>query len=223
MQVIPAILPHSFGEILEKTSRIEDSTTFLQIDLCDGVFGREITWLPEDGDIMPSGFTFEFDVMLIDWKTYIPRCVALGAKKIVAHIDNFSDGDMEDLILMLEGSGISLGISISNDKTVETHAAMIRLAQGMYQDVYIQVMGIRKIGEQGQFFDEEVLDRIIELEKTFGGTFIQVDGGITEITAKLVINKGADAVVVGSYIFGHENASTAYQQLACLEREGEIR
>lgn len=223
MQIIPAILPHSFEEISEKTLRIEDVTTFIQIDLCDGVFGREMTWLPEEGDTMPTGFTYEFDIMLNDWKTYVTRCVLLGAKKIVVHVDNFVDSDMEELTSMLNDTGISLGISVSNDKTIETHASMIRLAKSLYQDVYIQVMGIKKIGEQGQFFDEEALNRIIELEKIFGDTFIQVDGGINVETAKLVINKGADAVVVGSYIFGHENVSTAYQQLACIEREGAIR
>lgn len=223
MQIIPAILPHSFEEIVEKTSRIEDITNLVQIDLCDGVFGREITWLPVEGDVMPGSFNYEFDIMLDDWKKYVPICVSIGAKRVVIHVDNFLDGDMEELVSMISGSGVALGISISNDKNIETHSSMVRVAKSLYSEVYIQVMGIKKIGEQGQFFDEEALDRIVALEKEFGNTFIQVDGGINEETAKQVINKGANALVVGSYIFGHENVSTAYQLLAGLEREGDIR
>jgi hypothetical protein len=45
MQITPAVLPHTFNEITDKLSRIEGLATRVQIDICDGVFGREKTWL----------------------------------------------------------------------------------------------------------------------------------------------------------------------------------
>lgn len=213
MNITPTVLTHSFEEAIENLSRVEDLVTLVQIDLCDGVFGREKTWLPEGNEKLPSNFSYEFDVMLDDWKKYIPRCVALGAKRIVAHTDLFKDDDMKYLVDMIKTQSISLGISVSNDKSIDFHADMIRQAKELYGDVFIQVMGIKKIGEQGQIFDEDSVQRIIALKKQFGEVSVQVDGGMKPDTAKRVIEAGADTILVGSYIFGSHDAGEALEAL----------
>ena len=219
MQVIPAILPHGFEEILEKITRIEGICPLIQIDVCDGVFGREKTWMPMGDELLPASFAYEFDLMVADWRTYIPKCISLGVKKIVVHVDQFVDGDVDLLVAMVGDSGVALGVAVSNDTSIDFHIEIVRAIQEKYTNVYAQVMGIRKIGEQGQFFDEEALSRIITLKKTFGQLFIQIDGGMKPDTAKQVLNAGADAVVVGSYIFG-KDAVIAYEELSAIEREG---
>lgn len=217
MQVIPAILPHSLDEIYEKTERIRGFCSLVQIDICDGMFGREKTWTPSEETLLPEGFGYEFDVMVNDWRYYIPKCVALGAKKIVAHVDQFKDGDMDILIEMIRSHSIGLGIAVSNDTSIEFHADMFRQAKERYEHVYIQVMGIEKIGEQGQFFDERTTERIRALKKMFGDTGIQVDGAMRPDTVIEVADAGAIAVVVGSYIFGRNNPSAAYSELLSIE------
>jgi len=219
MQVIPAILPHSIDEVYEKTERIRGFCSFVQIDICDGVFGREKTWIPEEGDPLPEGFMYEFDVMVNDWKQCIPRCVTLGAKKIVAHVDQFIDGDMDALVEILQSHSIDLGIAVSNDASIDFHADMIRQAKEKYAHVYIQVMGIRNIGEQGQFFDEDSLERIRALKKIFGDTPIQVDGGMKPDTVKRVADAGASTVVVGSYLFGEGDPALSYSELLSIENK----
>ncbi|MFA6608738.1 MAG: hypothetical protein WCT07_02405 [Candidatus Paceibacterota bacterium] len=213
MKIIPAILPHSFEEITEKISSIEKFVSEVQIDICDGVFGREKTWLPDGSEMLPSGFLYEFDVMMNDWKTYIPRCVAIGAKSIIAHVDMFSENDITELVGMVSPNSIALGISVSNDKNIDFHADMIRKAKDLYPHTFIQVMGIKKIGEQGQFFDETVPERIKELKQRFGEILIQVDGSIKPETIRLVVDAGASNVVVGSYIFGRNDVAAALETL----------
>jgi ribulose-phosphate 3-epimerase len=213
MQITPAILPHSFEEITTDLSRLEGLAHLVQIDLCDGVFGRERTWLPEGNESLPSDFLYEFDVMLNDWRKYIPHCVALGAKRIVAHVDLFEENDMRDLIDMVKSHSIGLGISVSNDKSVDFHADMIRQAKELYPYIFIQVMGIKKIGEQGQFFDDAAIDRVISLKQQLGEMAVQVDGGIKPGNIKRVVDVGSDTVVVGSFIFGHEDIGSALEQL----------
>lgn len=220
MQVIPAILPHSIDEIYEKTERVRGFCSLVQIDICDGVFGREKTWVPEEGSSLPEGFMYEFDVMVNDWKYYIPKCVSLGAKKIVAHVDQFKDGDMDILIEMIQAHSIDLGIAVSNDTSISFHADMFRQAKERYEHVYIQVMGIEKIGEQGQFFDDRTTERIRALKKMFGDTCIQVDGAMKPDTVTQVADAGAIAVVVGSYIFGRDNPSASYSELLSIEGKG---
>lgn len=217
MQVIPAILPHSFEEITEKLDRTVGITDLVQIDLCDGIFGREKTWLPVGREVLPSNFSYEFDVMLTDWKTYIPKCIDFGSKRIVVHVDDFEDGDMAALVAMIAPSEIALGISVSNDETVEYHADMIRQARDLYPHVYVQVMGIEIVGEQGQLFDESCVERIIALKKLFGDIDIQVDGAMKPDTAARVFKAGADTAVVGSYMYLHEDVENAYNEFASIE------
>lgn len=218
MNIKPAVLPHSFEEVAEKLSRIEGIAHMVQIDLCDGVFGREKTWLPNGTETLPGGFSYEFDIMLHDWKLYTMHAITIGATSIVAHVDMFTDEDMEALISIVAPRDVTLGIAVSNDKTLDFHAEMIRKAHTAYPKVFIQVMGIDNIGEQGQLFDTETMARIIALKQQFGDVVIQVDGGMTAETVPLVVNAGAETVVVGSYIFGSEDAGGAIERLELMQR-----
>jgi len=213
MNIIPAILPHNFEEIIEKCARVEGLVTNIQIDVCDGVFGREKTWMPTGMEVLPGGFSYEFDLMIDDWKLYTLHCLTLGAKSIVSHVDMFVDGDMETLIGMVAPHSAHLGIAVSNDKSLDFHAEMIRKAQSLYPHVFIQVMGIKNIGEQSQLFDEETPGRIKALKQQFGEIMIQVDGGMTLDTAKLVKDAGAENIVTGSFIFGRDDAGSSLEEL----------
>lgn len=219
MNITPAILPHSFEEIQEKLSRVENSAHKIQIDICDGVMGREKTWLPEGTETLPAGFQYEFDIMLHDWKLYTMHTISIGATSIVAHVDQFSEEDMDTIISMVAPRNVALGISVSNDTSLDFHAEMIRKAKAAYGNVFIQVMGIPSIGEQGQVFDNGCLERVRMLKQQFGDVIIQVDGGMVPETAQLVINAGAETLVVGSYIFGGEDADGAISRLEALREE----
>lgn len=215
MNITPAILPHSFEEIQEHLSRVEGLVSRVQIDLCDGVFGRERTWLPEGAETLSEGFSYEFDIMLNDWKGAVSYAVSAGAVSIVAHVDLFTDEDMTALVSLVSPSNIALGISVSNDKSVDFHANMVRKAQALYPNVFMQVMGISKVGEQGLIFDESAVTRVGELKKKFGDMAVQVDGGMTPETARKVLNAGAETIVVGSFIFG-QDPGAALRQLESI-------
>ncbi|MBP6948683.1 MAG: hypothetical protein KBC41_02270 [Candidatus Pacebacteria bacterium] len=214
MQVTPAILPITFNEITDKLAKLEYASSLVQIDLCDGEFGMLTTWLPVGDEHLPNDYEYEFDIMMNDWKTYTKRAIDLGSARIVAHVDHFSEADANDLIDILEHTGIALGVSVSNTVPVEDHINFIKFFEERYQNVFVQVMGIRNIGAQGQPFDETVLARIEEIKSWCPNLHIQVDGAMNNITAEKVKDAGADTVISGSYIFGAENSAKA---LATLE------
>jgi ribulose-phosphate 3-epimerase len=216
MTIKPAILPHSLEELGEKLSRVEGFVSSVQIDLCDGVFGREKTWIPQGNEQLPADFSYEFDIMLIDWKLPTMYAIAVGAKSVVSHVDLFTDDDISSLIQLVTPRSIALGIAVSNDKSVEFHADMIRKVMAVHPSVFIQVMGIRTIGEQGQVFDEESVERVRALKQQFGTLAIQVDGGMLPETVLKVGKAGAETFVVGSYIFGSEDTGAAINRLNAI-------
>lgn len=212
MLITPAILPDNFEHLVHKLFVLEGLLPRVQIDLCDGVFGLEKTWLPYREKELPEGFSYEFDLMVKDWRKYLVRVVALRATRVVMHIDDMSDDDLNEIVGMVRPHKIALGLCVSNDKNVPLFAARVRRVEELYSRVFIQVMGIQHIGAQGQPFDDSVLRRISYLKSECRGIDIQVDGSMNPETILKVKNAGARCAVVGSYLFSHGATQKAVQK-----------
>lgn len=177
----------------------------VQIDVCDGVFGLEKTWMPYEEKELPAGFLYEFDLMVNDWKKYVERALLLKASRVIAHIDHFSLQDLDELVAMVKLYDVSLGLSVSNDYDIEEFARRVKIVNTQYPKVFIQLMGIRRIGAQGQPFDEEVLSRIAFLHDMFRSCEIQIDGSMNAETILKVKNRGASCAVIGSYLMKRDS------------------
>lgn len=219
MNVTPAILPKSFEEISDKLDRLSGFAIRIQIDLCDGKMGRELTWLPEGNEVLPNKDTIEYecDLMVMDWRTYVPRVLSLGMKRLVVHIDDWSEVDMDEFVGMIGGARLPIGLAVSNDMAVEEFDNKVRYIRERYKKIFIQVMGIEQIGEQGQLFDESCLERIRHSKQTFGDLEVQVDGAMRPETGVKVAGVGAETLVVGSYLLRHDDIGTAFSELTNIE------
>jgi len=64
-------------------------------------------------------------------------------------------------------------------------------------------------GKGGQSFMENALPKIAyfrqHIDRLQKPIYLEVDGGINEKTGKLCVDFGADVLVAGSYIYGHED------------------
>ena len=88
--------------------------------------------------------------MVTDWRKFLPRVIALGATRVVLHVDDFSDDDIAEAIATIKPHLIYLGLSVSNDKNVPAFASLVKRVDSVYSKVFIQVMGIKNIGAQHQ-------------------------------------------------------------------------
>ncbi len=203
MIITPAILPKTYDELAHKLFMLEGLADVVQIDLCDGVFGLEKTWLPYREKELLHGFSYEFDLMVKDWRKYLKRVISLGATRVVLHVDDFSEDDIAEAIALVRGRLVYLGLCVSNDKNVPDFASLVKRVSGVYSKIFIQVMGIKHIGAQGQPFDEGVPRRVEYLHDTCRGIEIQVDGSMNPETMLIVKKRGVTCAVVGSYLFKH--------------------
>lgn len=171
------------------------------------------TWLPYEDVSLPAGFLYEFDMMVTDWRKYVPRVLSLGASRIVMHIDDCTMEDIEEMVYMIKDSGASLGISVSNNYDIERFVSVIRDVAGIYSKLFIQMMGIKHIGAQGQPFDERVLARIEYVAHECKHIEIQIDGSMNPETMVRVKKAGAVCVVVGSYLFSNGDIKKTLDRL----------
>ena len=210
MEIIPAILPKKFSEIEEKIELIKGISNIVQIDICDGKFVPTITWpywktdenfeaIIREERGMPEweSINYEFDLMIDNPNADDARkWLSAGAEKIILHME--SSKDLNPVIDVLHGL-VEIGIAIGNQTPIEDLKKYIDKIQ------YIQVMGIRKAGFQGQKFENGALDKVKEIKNAFPNIKIQVDGGVNIDTAIILKDVGVDRVVVGSALFNSEN------------------
>lgn len=221
MQITPAILPKKFSEIEEKIEQIIGTTDLVQVDICDGKFVPTITWpywktdenfeaiLREERG-MPEWekINYEFDLM-IDKPTEddARKWLSAGAERIILHLA--SSDDLNPLIDVLHGL-VEIGIAVNNTADISDLDKYIDKIQ------FIQVMGIRKAGFQGQQFETKALDKVKELRAKYPEMKIQVDGGVDLENVESIKNAGADVVVVGSALFNSENVFETLEEFKSI-------
>ena len=217
MEIIPAILPKDYAELEEKIESIMGVAPMVQIDICDGKFVPQAGWPYKKQDKnfdailkeekgMPywEDVDFEIDLMVADPEQEVEHWLTAGAKRIIVHFE--STKNMDRIIGELQGL-CEIGIAIGLDTPVDDIAPFIH-------DIdVVQCMGIKRIGFQGEPFDERVCEKIRELKTRFPERLVSVDGGVNLEIAELLREAGADRLIVGSAIFASENVVQALDEL----------
>ena len=218
MEIIPAILPRDFSEIKEKTALVKGLCDVVQVDICDGKFVPSVTWPYRKKDEnyeailreergMPNweDIDYEFDLMIHEpTEADMKKWLMIGATRIVLHAE--SSSDLTPAIAVINGL-VEIGLALN----IKTPTEVIE----KYKDKisYVQLMGIDKIGFQGQHFDSKVLEKIKEIKAKYRELSVQIDGGVSMETAPLLKEAGADRLIAGSAIFQSENIVDTYKKL----------
>jgi ribulose-phosphate 3-epimerase len=222
--IIPAILPQSRADLDQSLARLVsmDRIQTVQIDIVDGIFATPKTW-PYTSTVpwelpLTERFRYDIDLMVVDPDTAIDHFVALGAARITLHAES-TPSLLHTLATFHTRYGhatgftpdlLSLGLAIS----MNTPLSLIE----PYLDHvdYVQLMGIARIGHQGEAFDARVLPKLRALRSKHRSLVIQIDGGVTEKSAPLLLAAGASRLVVGSALERAPDISKAFEAFETL-------
>ncbi len=227
--IVPAILPKSRLDLEEKLARLSEveGIDCVQVDVVDGKFAAPPTWpYAEKGSVFPEGETFpylgklafEMDLMVTHPEEVIGPWITLGASRMTVHVGstNFLPkllddahhkfGYDKDFAPDLLSFGLAIGVS-TDFAVLDPHIARAD---------YVQFMGIRTIGKQGEPFDRDVLKRIEQFRKRYPDMTIQVDGGVTLATAPDLLSAGVDRLVIGHALTGAPDIKEAFDAFTTL-------
>jgi len=206
MQIIPALIPKNQTELSTKVKKLLGLVTRVQVDVCDGVFVPSKTQFQNLSSL--DEIEYELDLMIDKPERSIQDYIEMQPARIVVHLESVSDH--VNLFLALEKIRgiIEVGLSISNG--TPNHV----LEKYIEDCDFIQLMGIAKIGSQGQSFDERVLEKISYFHEKYPELIISVDGSVNNETIKKLADAGATRFVVGSAIF---NEGDIDENIANLE------
>lgn len=208
--IIPAIIPTSLEELKSVLEKVAFAP-LVQIDVVDGKFAPFTSWpyepagSPSEMSDLLAAIDIEVDLMVDDPINAGREWLEAGAKGLVFHLESLTNP--KEALALAGEFNFNLGLSISNDTPVESLYTYIQSAD------FVQVMGIAKIGQQGQPFDDRSLERIAELSALFPDMTISVDGGVSEATIKNLKTAGATRFVAGSAIFKAANPENKYRDM----------
>jgi ribulose-phosphate 3-epimerase len=202
-EIIPGILEKDWREIEKKLEFIKSFAKTAHIDIIDGKFAPNATFLdPAPFSKYSKDLFLELHLMVKDPIQYLESFAKAGFKRFIGHIECLRQPeDQAEFIAKAKLLG-EVGLAIDGPTPTDS------IKVPFYDLDFILVMTI-KAGESGQTFNKEYLKKVQALrqfEATSRGTqgqslSVEIDGGVDDKTILLGKNAGANRFVSNSFIF----------------------
>lgn len=212
--IAPSLLSADFLHLEDELNKMHElGVNWLHFDVMDGHFVDNISFgIPLLKAVEKKHYFFnDVHLMISNPRKFILPFKEAGAHLITFHveaIENLEEG--KELISYMRSLGLKVGISLRPKASVETLLPYLSFVD------LVLVMSVEP-GFGGQEFLNEAYSKIALLKyyrETEHHSFkIEVDGGINHVTGYYARANGADILVAGSYLFGHDDIKERLESL----------
>ena len=200
VKIAPSILAADLLDIKNEVINVDDAgAEFIHIDVMDGHFVPNLsfgynmvkTLRPITKKIL------DVHLMISPVEPFIKEFINAGSDIISFHPE--ADKNTREIISTIKKSNCKVGIAVHPNIKIEEIKEFLN-------DVDLVIIMTVIPGFGGQKFLEDQVQKISELKeirKNINANYeIEIDGGINYQTSKICIDKGADILVAGSYVYG---------------------
>lgn len=203
IQIIPAVLAKTPEDYQKDIAKLKAAASFqegwVHIDFADNEFVPNQTIGLEVVVQYPINLNKEAHLMVehpLDW---IEKLQKVGFKRVIFHFE--SKDDLPVVIEAAKKAGMEVGIAINPETPIETLVP--------YKDKIDQVLVMGIIpGFQGQPFIPATIERIKALKLKDWRIKISIDGAVSDLNARELVEAGVDQLTIGSFLLkGDADAS----------------
>ncbi len=210
IKLAPSLLSADFSKLADEIASVEQGADVLHLDVMDGHFVPNLTIGPAIVKACRKHSQLKFDchLMIEQPQLYIGSFLDAGADMISIHFE--AEAHLQRGLQLIRDGGAKAGIAINPATPAEALSTAIEFCD------FVLVMTVNP-GFGGQKFIEPVVPKIRHISQMVRErglpVEIEVDGGIDETTAPLVVAAGARILVAGSAIFGKPDRGAAMEAI----------
>jgi len=190
MQIIPTTNPQvDFNRVEARLSSVKNLTTWIQIDVTDGVLVKPVSFpleLLNRSDLILEKNIFDIHLMVKNPINWLNKCLFIQASRVIGQVEAMSN--REDFIKVVKDQGLEAGLAFDVDTPIDFKIPL--------DTDLILLMG-RPMGFDPLPLDDRIFSKIKKLkDKKYK---VAVDGGATPDNLPRLINAGVDIIYSGQY------------------------
>ena len=217
LRIAPSVLSADFGRFNEEIASVEQYADMIHVDIMDGHFVPNITFGAPVVEKLRTKLPIDVHLMIEHPERYLEDFARAVEKAHGRRDDSYLTVHIEActhlhrVLQQIRSLGMLPAVALNP-------ATPLGLLEPVLDDCSMVLLMTVNPGFGGQAFIDSVVPKIAALRELRPNLDIQVDGGVNEKTALMVVNAGANILVAGSYIFGAKDRAAAISKIRIAKR-----